>query len=85
MPTLNVRDVPKPLYERIRKLAEREKRSLSQEVLWILERHVEDLEQGHTQANAWKGAELLREKVREYMAPLTAKEMVKLVREDRDR
>lgn len=85
MPTLNVRDVPKPIYERIRKLAERDKRSLSQEVLWILERHVEGVERGYARAEAWQEGELLREKARRYMTPLTSDEMVRLIREDRDR
>jgi plasmid stability protein len=38
MPTLHVRNVPEPLYERIRACAESEKMSISAEVINLLER-----------------------------------------------
>lgn len=85
MPTLNVRDVPKPVYERVRRLAHQDKRSLSQEVLWILEDYLRKDRMRKSEVEAWQGAELLREKVRAYLAPLTTGEMARLVREDRDR
>ena len=85
MPTLNVRDVPKPVYERVRRLARQDKRSMSQEVLWILEEYLRKDRVRKGETEAWQGAELLREKVRAYLAPLSSEEMVRLVREDRDR
>ena len=85
MPTLNVRNVPKPLYEGVRKLADLDKRSLSQEVLWILERFVGDRGLRKSSRAAIRDAEALREEVRASMGPLTDGEMDALVREDRDR
>ncbi len=41
MPTLHVRNVPEDVYERIRRLAVAEKRSLSAQVLALLERAIE--------------------------------------------
>lgn len=41
MPTLTVRDIPKTLYERLRERAARHRRSLSSEVVMILESVVE--------------------------------------------
>jgi hypothetical protein len=85
MPTLNVRDVPKPVYERVRRLARQDKRSLSQQVLWILEDYLKKDRRRRSEMEAWQGAELLREKVRVTLAPLSTQEMVRLIREDRDR
>ena len=85
MPTLNVRNVPKPVYEGVRRIAELDKRSLSQEVLWILERFIEERKVSRSSREARRLAEALREEVRGRIEPLTTEEMVALIREDRDR
>lgn len=57
MPTLHVRNVPTELYDRIKELAERERRSISAEVITLLERVA--TEEGVTQARpsfGWAGA-----------------------------
>lgn len=42
MPTLHVRNVPEPLYERLRLRAHEQNRSLSAEVISILDRALQD-------------------------------------------
>ena len=42
MPILHVRNVPEPLYERIRACAESSRRSISAEVISLLERALEE-------------------------------------------
>ena len=85
MPTLNVRNVPKPVYEGVRRIADLNKRSLSQEVLWILERFVEERKVRKSSREAARGAEALRERLRPSLELLSSEEMVDMIREDRDR
>jgi len=46
MPTLHVRNVPEELYERIRARAQDESRSITAEVIQLLQRALSDNEQG---------------------------------------
>ncbi|HXM71338.1 MAG TPA: hypothetical protein VN970_09395 [Thermoanaerobaculia bacterium] len=41
MATLNVKNFPDPLYERLQECARQERRSLAQEVIYLLEKAVE--------------------------------------------
>ncbi len=83
MPTLYVENVPETLYESLRSLAKEHRRSISAEVLWLLESYVptpEDLAR--------------RREVLDFSRRLLAKQappapgtptVVDMIREDRDR
>lgn len=44
MATLNVKNFPDELYERLKERAERRRRSMAQEVTWIVEKALEEAE-----------------------------------------
>ncbi|MCG3195858.1 MAG: hypothetical protein HUU16_08070 [Candidatus Omnitrophica bacterium] len=57
MPTLHVRNVPTELYDRIKELAERERRSISAEVITLLERVATEDGSVHAKPSfSWAGA-----------------------------
>ena len=66
MATLNIKNFPEDLYSRLKSQAERERRSLSQEVIQLLDRAVEDREAVSLLGlkglgkEAWKGIEAAR-------------------------
>ncbi|MBI4492500.1 MAG: hypothetical protein HY690_06875 [Chloroflexi bacterium] len=81
MAILHVRDVPDDLYERIRQLAAREKRSLSAEVVRLLELATE---------REPEALESLYDRIRRRRAEIQRKvgvlpSSVELIRADRDR
>jgi plasmid stability protein len=78
MPTLHVRNVPEELYESIRRKARLGRRSLSQEVITLLQRAVQQPERSQ--------AEVL-ESIRRnrHTPPSGAPDAVTLLREDRER
>lgn len=80
MPTLHVRNVPDDLYARLRQRAATQNRSLSAEVISLLDTALE----GSTAAQA---AVLERIRRRRFFEPATAgaPESTYLLREDRDR
>jgi plasmid stability protein len=78
MPTLHVRNVPEDLYETIRRKAESERRSFSQEVITLLQRAVR--EPARSQAEVLDSIRRNR-----YQPPPGAPDSVTLLREDRDR
>ncbi len=49
MPTLHVRNVPEPLYDRLRKRAQERNRSLSAEVLMLLDFALDESEDTQTE------------------------------------
>lgn len=82
MPTLHVRNVPRDLYGRIRKLAERERRSLSGEVIDLLDRasRTEALREDPTVI-----LDRIRRRAGKFRLPRGWTDSVELLREDRDR
>lgn len=80
MPTLHVRNVPEKLYKRIQKLAEEEHRSLTAEVIQLLD-------QGLQAQEARRGAiavlERIRQRAQKLELPSGWVDSVELVREDR--
>ena len=80
MPTLHVRNVPERLYGRIRSLAQARKRSLSAEVIMLLDQAVESRELRAQRAGALAEIDRLRFQPSEELPPAEA-----LIREDRDR
>ena len=46
MPALQVRDLPQETYERLQRCAEKERRSISQQTAWIIERFLDAYETG---------------------------------------
>jgi plasmid stability protein len=80
MQTLHVRSVPDELYERLRALAQHEQRSLSAQVIVLLDRALE------SETNAQEQAQLLAEiRRRRFTPPTTAPDPVEMLREDRAR
>ncbi len=82
MATLHVRNVPDKLYQRIKRLAEAQNRSLSAEVSTLLDQAVDAEERSVTQSKLLADAKRLRESLR--WAP-SFPDSVTLLREDRDR
>jgi plasmid stability protein len=78
MQTLHVRSVPDELYDRLRALAQYEQRSLSAQVIVLLDRALEN------ETNAQEQAQLLAEiRRRRFMPPSTAPDPAEMLREDR--
>jgi hypothetical protein len=80
MQTLHVRSVPDDLYNRLRSLAQSEQRSLSAQVIMLLDRALEDETKLQQQAQIL--AEIRR---RRFTPPPGAPDSVEMLREDRDR
>jgi plasmid stability protein len=79
MTTLHVRSVPEELYEQLRQLAQAQQRSLSAQVITLLERAVAEESQRERQA------ELLASIRRRRYKPSGAIDSTVLLREDRAR
>ena len=80
MQTLHVRSVPDGLYDRLRAMANAKKRSISAQVLFLLDRAVEEEE--HQQEQAQILADI---RTRRFTPPPTAPDSVEVLREDRAR
>ncbi len=81
MATLHVREVPDRLYEKLKKMAERENRSLSSQVIQLLSEAVEWHEQQERRARA---IERIRATAKRYPLP-SDPDVVQMLREDRER
>lgn len=79
MPTLYVRNFPEELHEKIKVLAANDHRSVSAEVVVLLERAVTEIEQ------QLEALERIRERRRRNPQPPDAVDSVTLLREDRER
>jgi plasmid stability protein len=80
MATLQVRDFPEDLHEQLTALAEREHRSLAQQVLVLLKMALEQ-----SDARKQKRARILDGLRDNFGTKKKASDPVKLIREDRDR
>lgn len=80
MQTLHVRSVPNELYERLRTLAQIQQRSLSAQVVVLLDRAVQEEEARLAQADL---LETIRR--RRFTPPAEAPDAVTLLRQDRER
>lgn len=81
MPLLQVRDCPEDIYQKITKVARREKRTIAQQVLVLLENSL-----GQEQSNLERRRRLI-EKIdqRVVREEVKAIDAVKLIQEDRNR
>jgi plasmid stability protein len=80
MPTLHVRSVPDDVYNQLRSLAQVKQRSLSAQVVAMLERALE------AEAHQQRQAHLLETiRRRRFLPPAEAPDSVELLREDRQR
>jgi plasmid stability protein len=82
MATLHVRNVPDKLYKRIQKLAEQENRSLTAEVINLLDQAVQERQARHSVAAV---LERTRRHAAAVRLPKGWIDSVDLIREDRDR
>ena len=80
MQTLHVRSVPEELYDRLRALAHAKQRSLSAQVILLLDRALEDEAQRQEQTQVL--ADIRR---RRFTPPPAAPDSIAMLREDRDR
>jgi len=80
MKRLHVRSVPDELCDRLRTLAQAEQRSLSAQVILLLDKAIEDEARLKEQTQIW--AEIRR---RRFTPPSTAPDIVEMLREDRER
>jgi plasmid stability protein len=81
MPTLHVRNVPEDLHEHLQRLAERKHRSLSAEVIALLERALQEEETREAQAQLLTRIRRRRSRY----AQEASVDSVNLLREDRER
>ncbi len=82
VPILHVRGIPDELYERIRQQAALERRSLTAEVIWLLERGL-DVGEGALSIDEWLAqARRLRESLE---ARGVQVDSTRLIREERER
>lgn len=80
MPTLHVRSVPDEVYDQLKSLAQVKQRSLSAQIVAMLERALE--------AEAWQEQQthlLKTVRRRRYTPPAAAPDSTELLREDRQR
>ena len=82
MRTLYVRDVPDKLHARLKRLAARNRRSLSAEVMVLIDRAIE---QELSREDPLRVLAKIAERRRSYTPPAGSKDSVELVREDRNR
>jgi plasmid stability protein len=80
MQTLHVRSVPDELYDRLRALAHAKQRSLSAQVILLLDRALEDEDRRQEQAQIL--ADIRR---RRFTPPPAAPDTTEMLREDRER
>lgn len=80
MQTLHVRSVPEELYDRLRALAQAKQRSLSAQVILLLDRALEDEAQRQEQTQVL--ADIRR---RRFTPPPAAPDSIEMLREDRKR
>jgi plasmid stability protein len=80
MPTLHVRSVPEDLYRRLHALAQEQNRSLSAQVVTLLERALQDAELRQERANALQSI-----RRRRFSPPTQMTDSTSLFREDRSR
>jgi plasmid stability protein len=80
MATLHVRNVPERLYERLRQRAEQENRSLSAEVIMLLDRALEESREAPAELLAQ-----IRRRRSYHPADAGAPDSTSLLRQDRDR
>jgi plasmid stability protein len=80
MQTLHVRSVPDDLYERLRSLAQTEQRSLSAQVIYLLDKALEHESKAQEQAQILDNI-----RRRRFTPPPAAPESVEMLREDRSR
>ena len=80
MPSLQVRDLPKPIYDKLKTLAERERRSMAQQVVVLLEQALATKEE-----HIMRRKELMNRMMNLDIRLEKSLDLTKIVREDRDR
>ena len=82
MATLHVRNVPEKLYKRIQKLAEKENRSVTAEVIQLLSQGIQAQEARRSAASV---IDRIQNRARKVVLPRGRTDSVDLIREDRRR
>jgi antitoxin FitA len=82
MPTLYVRDVPDELYQKVKDRAQRRRRSLSAEVVTIIDQMIE---RDAAREASLEALERITERRRSYTPPPDAVDSLTMLREDRAR
>ncbi|MFH1148270.1 MAG: hypothetical protein V1736_11265 [Pseudomonadota bacterium] len=80
MPTLYIRDIPAGTYRKLKLRARYHRRSLTQEAATILEKVLEEPEDG---TDIWTETDAIKERVYSRLGPLG--DSAPLIREDRER
>ncbi|MFZ1787344.1 MAG: Arc family DNA-binding protein [Saprospiraceae bacterium] len=85
MPTLQIRDLPQDIYDKLVESAELNRRSLTQEAITILEQKLN--EQSEIEAYNLRKRQILaeRKEISQYLTGFSTEDIVNMVREDRDR
>ena len=85
MPTLQIRDLPQDIYDKLVESAELNRRSLTQEAITILEQKLN--EQSEIEAYYLRKRQILaeRKEISQYLTGFSKEDIVNMVREDRDR
>ncbi len=81
MPTIQIRDIPQDIYDKLVESAEKNRRSLTQEAVTILENVLVHEDSKTRKTNALKRLE----RMKHHFKGLSTDDIVAIVREDRDR
>jgi plasmid stability protein len=84
MPTLQIRDLPQNLYELLKNTAEVNRRSMTQEVIHIIDAYLHS-DVSEDKLLAKKKALLSLNEKKPHFSDLTKQKIVKMIREDRDK
>ena len=84
MPILHVRGVPQDLYDAIKLRAARERRSLTAEVIYLLERGLSAPERAFSMDEWLEDARRFREQLAQELGGKMGVDSATLIREDRD-
>ncbi len=86
MPTIQIRDLPQGLYEGLKTSAEESRRSMTQEVIHILDEYLTEKQaEASDQLRKLDALERIKDLRKEIKVKISNEEIVEMIREDRDR
>jgi ribosomal protein L9 len=85
MPTLQIREIPQELFDQLKEAAENSRRSMTQEAIYIIEQNL--LERQAIQKHLKEKTALASKvkKLKKHFEGISSDDIVKMIRQDRDR
>ena len=69
MPSIQIRNLNQEIYEKLKQRAKKDRRSIQQEAVWIIETSLNHLEKGRS--DSWETADLIQKEMREIYGELS--------------